>query len=266
MPFETKYGPWALITGAGNGLGAEFALQISARGLNVVIVDIDAEGLARTENEIRMHSGRDVRAVAVDLTQANFLTTITAATHDIEIGLLINNAGISGLGLFLDRPLQEHLSVIDLNIRAPLILSHHFATQFAIRKRGGIIFISSLSALQGTAYVANYAATKAWNLLIAEGLWQELHSQGIDVLGYLVGSTRTPGFVNSKPKLERASVVPVMEMPQTVTEALDALGQGPSAIAGRMNRLITPILQRFLPRKWAVKMVSGTMQMLYGEK
>ncbi|HET8706316.1 MAG TPA: SDR family NAD(P)-dependent oxidoreductase [Pseudomonadales bacterium] len=264
MTFAHQYGPWALITGSGNGLGAEFALQTAQRGIHVVLVDIDAEGLKRTEDTIRQQTHQLVRSVCCDLTHPDSVNQIATATTDIEIGLLINNAGISALGLFLEKPLPDHLQVIELNIRLPLQLSHLFGLQMRERKRGGIIFISSLSALQGTAYVANYAATKAWNLIIAEGLWAELKPHGIDVLGFLVGSTRTPGFMNSQPKLQRATV-PVMEIPPTVKDALDALGQQPSAVAGKLNRLITPFLQRFLKRKHAIQLISKTMQQLYGD-
>lgn len=262
--FKHRYGPWALVTGAGNGLGAEFARQLAMAGLNLVIVDCDGEGMTQVANSLRDQFGIQVKTVQVDLAQPDFMDQIVAATTGLDIGLLINNAGISGLGLFQQKPLQDHLNVVDVNVRAPLQLTHHFIPHLVQRGRGGMLFVSSLSALQGTAYVANYAATKAWNLIFAEGLWNELRGTGVDVLGYLVGSTRTPGFISSNPKLAQARAVQVMEMSDTVKGALANLGKGPTAVAGVNNHLASAILSRLLPRKWAVKLVSGTTRALYG--
>lgn len=252
------------MTGAGNGLGAEFARQLAARKLNVVIVDVDAAGLDSIAAELRGAFGVDIRTVAANLMHADFMTPVLAATADLDVGLVINNAGISALGLFQHKPLADHLAVVDVNVRAPLMLSHHFVPLLVRRGRGGLLFVSSLSALQGTAHVVNYAATKAWNLIFAEGLWEELRNTGVDVLGYLVGSTRTPGFVNSRPRLDRARMVTVMEMPDTVRSALDGLGNGPVQVAGRRNAWSAALLSRLLPRRWAVRLVSATTRAMYG--
>lgn len=262
--FQNRYGPWALVTGAGNGLGAEFARQLAKRRLNVVLVDVDAAGLETVAMELRAHTDVETRTVQLDLARADFMTQLDPTIEPLDIGLVINNAGISGLGLFAERPLQDHLNVLDVNARAPLVLAHHFVPRLIQRKKGGLLFVSSLSALQGTAYVANYAATKSWNLIFAEGLWEELRGTGVDVLGYLVGSTRTPGFVNSRPHLERAPLVKVMEMPAVVTSALDNLGHGPTQVAGTGNGLSASLLSRLLPRKWAVRLVSGATRKMYG--
>ena len=264
VEFTKRYGPWALVTGGGNGLGAEFARQLAAMGVHLVLVDMDAVGLARVAAELTQNVAVQVRTLTLDLTDADFLPLIDQATSDIEIGLLINNAGISALGLFQQKLLSDHLSVVDLNVRVPLSLAYHFLPSMVSRGRGGILFVSSLSALQGTAYVANYAATKAWNLIFAEGLWEETRGTGVDVLGYLVGSTRTPGFIGSQPRLDRAPLVKVMDMAHTVQGALASMGQGPVRVAGRNNWLAASFLSRFLPRKWAIRLVSGTTRALYG--
>jgi short-subunit dehydrogenase len=264
MSFQHRYGVWALVTGSGNGLGAEFAQQIAARGLNVVLVDVDAAGLERTETEIRQKTGQQTRTLTLDLTRVESITTILEATQDLDIGLLVNNAGITTIGHFIDKPVQDHLRVIDLNIRTPLLLTHAFASRFAPRRKGGVLFVSSLSGVQGTAYVANYAATKAWNLILAEGLWQELRDKGVDVMACLVGTTRTPAFALSKPRLDRTGPIPIMGVTPTVTGALDALGHGPSAVIGRLNRFIAFILMRLLPRRLVIQLVSKTMHDMYG--
>lgn len=265
MSFADRYGPWALITGAGNGLGAEFGRQLAARGLKVLLIDIDTAGLSRVSAEIQARGG-EARTLTLDLCQPNFIGAVQAAIAHLDIGLLVNNAGITTIGLFVDRPIEQHLKVVDLNVRAPLLLSHALAPQLIKRGRGGILFTCSMSGMQGTAYVASYAATKAHNLILAEGLWQELQTHGVDVTGCMLGTTNTPGFVNSQPDLQRAGNVPVMEIGEAVTESLNALGRGPRAVAGRLNRVIHFFLQHFVPHARLVSLVSRSTTALYGPR
>jgi short-subunit dehydrogenase len=110
----------------------------------------------------------DVRPIALDLAAPDLLPQIISSSQDLEIGLLVNNAGISAIGHFLDVPLEKHLSILAINARAPLILAHHFGSLMRARKRGGMIFVSSMSALAGTSYVSEYSATKAHDLTLGE--------------------------------------------------------------------------------------------------
>ena len=132
----------------------------------------------------------------------------------------------------------------------------------AERKRGGIIFLSSASAMNGTAFVANYAGTKAYNLILGESLWLELGRHGVDVLGFMPGSTETPGWFMNSPKTN--SLVKVMLPGETITEALDALGKRPSLIAGSFNRLAYLFMGRFLPRRQAIRLVSKSVADIFG--
>lgn len=265
MTFAERYGPWALVTGAAQGLGAEFGRQLVARGLKVVLVDVDAKALERGVTEIQM-SGGEAIGITVDLSQPDFLRIINSAIAGLDIGLLVNNAGITAIGPFLECSAEQHLKVVDLNVRVPLLLSHALAPAMLARGRGGILFVCSMSGLQGTAYVASYAATKAHNQILAEGLWQELRSGGVDVTGCMLGTIRTPGFINSQPQLERAGAIPIMEVGPTVTASLDALGRGPRAVAGRLNRIIHFVLQHFVPHARLVGLVSHSTAALYGPR
>jgi short-subunit dehydrogenase len=132
----------------------------------------------------------------------------------------------------------------------------------AERKRGGIIFLSSGSALFGTAYSANYAGTKAYNLIIAESLWYELRPHGIDVLGFMAGPTKTTGWDANSPKTAR--FVKVMDVKPTVTEAWNALGKRPSLIAGKSNRLGYFFMGKMLSRAQVIRIVSGSMDKMFG--
>ena len=149
--FESKYGPWALVTGAARGLGAEFARQVASLGLNVVMVDVLADEQAQVAQEIRSSTDREIKTVVTDLSTEGFMEHIRRETDGLEIGLLICNAATSSVEPFFDVELEAKLEVIAVNVRSPLILVHEFGPEMRKRGRGGIILLSSGAALQGTA-------------------------------------------------------------------------------------------------------------------
>jgi uncharacterized protein len=262
IPFAAKYGPWALITGASKGLGAEFARQCAQRGLNTVLVARNTDLLKAQAETIKKAYGTEVKTIACDLSREDFIKEIAPVTGGLEIGLLINNAGASLVKPFLSHTADELAQQLHVNAGAGLLLAHHFGKKMAERKRGGIIFLSSGSALSGTAYCANYAATKAYNLIIAETLWYELGRYGVDVLGFMAGSTKTPGWDANHPKPAR--LVKVMDVKAAVEEALGALGHRPSLVAGKLNRLGYFFMTRFMSRAGAIRTVSKNMEKMFG--
>ena len=263
--FKSKYGPWALVTGAARGMGTEFSRQIAASGLNLVLVDMLADELEKVADEIRRNSTVEIRTVVADLSRPDFIETMRQQTSDIEVGLLVSNAAYPPVGLFFEQSLEDKLRMIDVNVRAPLILVQEFGAKMLARKRGGIIMVASASALQGVSYIASYAATKAYNLILAESLWDELREHGVDVLGFMPGATRTTGFVLSKPNTAHTVAV-IMETKPTVIEALNALGRAPSHIPGRRNRWTLFMAARILPRRQMIKLVGSNMHQWDGKK
>jgi uncharacterized protein len=260
--FKTRYGPWALITGASRGMGAEFARQCAGRGLNLVLIATNTELLITNAGSLKNNYGVEVKTIVLDLSREDILEEITPVTNSLEIGLLVNNAGLSKVGPFLNHPIDHLVKQLHVNSRAGLVLAHYFGGKMAARKRGGIIFLSSGSAMCGTAYTANYAATKAYNLIIAETLWYELGRYNVDVLGFMAGATKTPGWDANRPKLSR--LVRVMDVKATVTEALNALGKRPSLIAGRTNRLGYFFMGKMMSRAGAIRTVSKNMDKMFG--
>jgi short-subunit dehydrogenase len=259
--FKEKYGPWALITGASRGLGAEFAVQCAGRGLNLILVATN-EALLRQQKELLEKTrGIEVRTVALDLGREDILGVLGEAAKDCEIGLLICNAGISSVKPFFKQEQAELLQQFYVNARSALLLTRHYGDLMQRRQRGGIILLSSASALYGTAYSANYAGTKAYNLILGESLWYEMKGQGVDVLGFMPGCTKTPGFDKHNPR--PGPFVPVMTAGDTVADALKSLGSHPSRIAGRVNRLAYFLLGRLLSRRGAINAVSGSMGKIF---
>ena len=259
--FPRRYGPWALITGASHGLGAEFARQLAALGLNVVLVARSADELQARADELERTASVRTRAVPLDLSQDDAVERLIAATADLEVGLLVNNAGISIVGPFLSLDPDFLDRQISVNNRASLLLARHYGEQMVRRGHGGIINLSSGSALHGTPWSASYCGTKAFNLMVAEALWYELRPRGVDVLGWQAGATRTPGFLGNNPG--HSGLVPVRDARPAVTEALRALGRRPSVADGRLNRLGYAVMG-MLPRSLAVRLLGRSMSDMFG--
>jgi len=191
MTFREHYGPWALVTGASAGIGREFARRLAEMGLNLVLVARRKQRIEELAQELENKNKIQVRPISADLSQPDFLPMILSGTQSIDIGLLVNNAGFGIAGKFLDHELEKELALLDVNCRAQLILTHVFGRPMAQRKRGGIIFVSSVSAYIATPFEANYAASKVYELFLAESLGYELKRDGVDVLALCPGSTET---------------------------------------------------------------------------
>ncbi len=233
--FINKYGPWALITGASVGIGREYALQVASRGLNVIIVARNAQRLKLLKTEITANYNIDVKVIIADLTSEEAIQQIINMTQDMQIGLLINNAGREDSNHFLRINPQEHLQTINLNVKAPLLLTHHFGAKMIEQKKGGIINMSSIVAFQGVPYIANYAATKSFNLIFSEGIAAEFKKHNVDVLAV------TPGFTNTNlASVYEFSGTPFKPLePEFVAQrALKALGDKQLTIPGFINKFL----------------------------
>jgi uncharacterized protein len=232
--FRTRFGPWAVIAGGSDGIGEAFAFELARRGISVAAIARRREPLERVAAELRARHGVDARAISCDLTSAAVADTIASATRDLDVGLFIYNAGASRAAQsFLDTPLADVLFLERLNCLGPLLLAHHFGARLRARRSGGMILMSSLASLCGNHYQATYAATKAFDTVLAEGLWHELASFGIDVLGVLAGATRTPAMLATEGNFGDA-----MDPTEVAAGALDHLGKGPNWVPGAANQAI----------------------------
>ncbi len=257
-----RYGPWAFVGGASEGIGRAFATELAQQGFSLCLAARRRAPLEHLAAELHERHGVNVRVVELDLAAPELLAMLARATADLEVGLAVYNAAHSVQGEFLARPLDDHLHAVGLNCRGPLVFAHFFGAAMRARGRGGLILMSSLSGLQGTAMVATYAATKAFNTVLAEGLWEELRDQGVDVLACIAGATRTPTFEKSEPADGGAFARP-MKASQVAREALAALGSGPSMIPGSLNRAAS-LVMRLLPRARAVSLISHATRRMYG--
>jgi short-subunit dehydrogenase len=258
-----RYGPWALVVGASDGIGAAFARVLAARGLNVVLIGRREPLLAELARRLRTAHGVRTRVAALDAAAPDGAAAVLRAVAGLDCGLLVCNAALAPVGPFLELAPGQLDGVLDLNCRLAAHLSHALGGRMARRGRGGIILLSSMAGQQGVALVAHYAATKAYLRVLAEGLWAELGPSGVDVLACCPGLVRTPTLARSRPAPAGRLVPPPMDPERVVGETLAALGRRPVLIPGRRNRLAAFVTQRLLPRRVTVALASATTRAMY---
>jgi short-subunit dehydrogenase len=260
-PLLQQYGPWALIAGGSEGIGLAFAQQLAAAGINLLLIARRSEPLQAAREQLLRDYPVEVRIQTLDLTAADLEEQLADITGGLDIGLLIYNAGaIHGAGLFLDEPLEKAHKLIQLNCLGPTIFCHQLGNAMRQRRRGGIILMSSLSGLTGGAYIGAYAASKSFDIILAESLWAELAPCGVHVLGLIAGATDTPAMAASGINFEPGDAMDPMVVAQ---EGLAQLPHGPLHVAGDGNRAGAAIL-RGEDRRQSVSLMSAGSAGLYG--
>ena len=261
--FRAKYGPWAVVAGASQGLGEEYARQLATFGIHVVLVARRVQPMTILAEEFTDKYGVQTRVIELDLARVDAAQVVERETADLEIGILVYNAALSTIGGFFESALEDHIREIETNCRAPMMLAHTLGRRMAARGQGGIVLMSSLSATMGSALIANYAATKAYNLVLAEGLWEEMRTHGVDVLACCAPAVTTPNYRDSAP----GRTAPGTMTPSAVVrETLAALGTTPSYIPGRTNQVSAFLLRRLLSRKLAIRTMGSVMRGMYSKK
>ena len=250
--FKEAYGPYALVAGGSDGLGAAFAEAIARRGLNVVLLARQEDRLNATAARLREAYGVDVVAVATDVADYESVKARIDGLN-VSIGLLIYNAAYAPIGRFEDTSADQLARATDVNVRAPLLLVKLLSAPMIERGRGGIVLMSSLAGSQGSPNIAAYAATKSFNAILAEGLWGELKPRGVDVLACMAGAVLTPGY-------ERAVTVKpapgTLGAKQVAERTLNALGKGPIFVPGALNKVARFVLMRLISRRAAIAIMS----------
>lgn len=225
------YGPWAVIAGGSEGVGSAFADSLAQAGINVVLIARKSGPLEETANKVRAH-GVQVRTLSLDLLLPDAVAQIRQVTDDLEIGLLIFNAGANSYGHeFVTSELDKVQGVIDLNITRQLELAQHFGAKMKERGRGGIMLLGSLAGYLGSEQQSIYGAAKAFSRVFAEGLWLELKPFGVHVVELVLGVTRTPAMERAGLRFDIPGLN-VAEAEDVAREGLGHLADGPVWIAG----------------------------------
>lgn len=249
-----KYGPWALVTGASDGIGRAFARHLAAEGLNLVLVARREKALAALAIELQKAHGVQCRVLTADLSDLEAVHRVADATSDLDVGLLVAAAGFGTSGLFLDANLGTETEMVDLNCTSVAALAWHIGPRLVKRGRGGVVFLSSLLAFHGTAHAANYAATKAYVQTLAEGLQVEWSAQGVDVIASAPGPISS-GFA-ARANMQMAKALPA-EVVARVT--MQALGRKTTVRPGWLSKLLGWSLA-MLPRWGQVMVMTQVMK------
>jgi uncharacterized protein len=259
--FLGRYGSHAVVTGAAAGIGAAFAEALAKRGMHLILVDVNDEVEAVGARLAGAH-GVTVRCLVGDLVSPEFVEEVARVRESNDVGLLVSNAGIALIGPFLELPLEPQLRALDLHCRASLALAHRFGQPMKARGRGGIILLSSNSAFLHTPFIANYAATKAYTLALAEALYEELRLDGVAVMALAPGMTRTAALLDSNIDLERAKKL-IREPSEVAEEALARLGTTPSYVSSAGDRFAAFFFGRLLPAKLSLRLAKRSVRYFY---
>jgi len=258
MMDKGRYGPWCLITGGSDGIGAAFAERLAREGFNLVLVARRTGPLDALASRLRSEAGIEVRTISTDLARADAVDVVAGGCEDIEIGLLVCNAGAAPKMVdFLDQPEDEAMRTTYINTIGQTAFAARFGAAMRRRGRGGIILLGSLAFAAGVGRLATYAASKAYSTIFAEGLWYELRPHGVDVLGVVATTTRTPTVQRMGMPLDNPAY-PAVEPERVAEEVLAALGRGPLHYMDNCDAIVRSI--QAMPRDEAVEMVSRGME------
>jgi uncharacterized protein len=227
---RAKYGPWAVIAGASEGTGAEYARQLAAVGIHCLLVARRTEPLETIARELTGRHKVEARVLSVDLSAPDAAQRMKEASAGLDVGLYVSNAGADSTGLhFLDVPLERSHRLINMNVRTVIDAVYAFAPAMKSRGRGGIVLMSSGAALGGQPRLAMYSGTKAFELNFGESLWIELRKFGVDVLTVAAPAMDTPVL---REALAARNLKPqgVYDPKDVVKIALQYLPAGPSYV------------------------------------
>jgi short-subunit dehydrogenase len=257
MDFATRFGPWALVTGASSGIGEALARELAAKKLNLVITARRVDRLETLAAELRRDHGVQIEVLALDLARLDFIRDVEAACAGKDIGLVMSNAGLGFKGEHHALDAARLSAMLQVNCHAPMILAHTFAPRLIARGRGGLVFTGSIEAFLGFPWSSAYAASKAFVHSLGEGLWGELRAHGVNVLVLSPGATDTEG--PALQGVDKKKIGRLMPPADVARATLAELERGPVFIPGWTNRLLVRLLTA-LPRKVALRLVGKGMR------
>ncbi|AMK16883.1 MULTISPECIES: SDR family NAD(P)-dependent oxidoreductase [Sphingobium] len=254
-----KYGPWAVVAGGSDGIGAAFVRELAKHGINVMPIARNRNTLDALRDDVaEAYPDVEIVPLVADLADMGAVDQIAEATGDREVGMLIYNVGSEpNYGDFLDHDRDFVTGRMNRNFTVKALITHHFATLMRARGSGGVILMGSMSGYFGNPGFSLYSASKAFTRYLSEGLWGEFREYGIDLLCPVVGPASTPTMLNAYGELDNAS-----DPADIARQALEQIGNGPVWVEpaieeqiGAMDRM-APAERVQLSAKWAREFVT----------
>lgn len=254
-----RYGGWAMVVGSAEGMGAAYAERLAREGFDLVLLDMRKPAVTAQAAKLAREHGVQTRALACDLSRPARVAAALDAIDALEIGLLVFNAAMGSVGPWQEVTLAAKLLAVNVNVIAVLTIADRLSRPMLERGRGGIVLTSSMAALQGAPLQAVYAATKSFDLILAESLWGELGPRGVDVLALIPGMVRTPNFKRSGADTGESRLLAAIEPAEAVDEALRALGHQPRVVPGRAWKAVA-VAGSLMPRSTMIKAIGRQLK------
>lgn len=248
---RARYPGWALVTGGSSGIGLGFAHALAKRGFDIVLVARSEAKLREAQREIESAHGVKARVVVQDLAEPGAAQKVVDAVADLDVGLLVNNAGTGWIGRFELAPAGSHTKLVALHCTAPVELTALLLPRMRKTGRGAVVFVSSAGGYVPLPYYAVYSGTKAFLATWGEALAAELEGSGIDVLVVAPGDTKTNFQAVAGEMSTRWMTVDAV-----VAESLEGLGRKTVVVPGWGDKL-SLMLTRFLPRRALIRIVAA---------
>jgi short-subunit dehydrogenase len=263
MDLKQKYGHTAMIAGASEGIGAAFAEYLAAEGMDLVLIARRLQPLQQLADSLENKYKVSVICITCDLSETEARQHIEEKLKGHEINILVYNAALSVIGPFVENSEDYISQATRLNMITPLEMVHSFGKEMLAKGKGAIILMASLAGQQGSGFLALYAATKAFNRVLAESLWYEWKESGVDIIACIAGAALTPGYINSHPEKTSFFAPRVLEPKEVPEECFRKLGRQPSFITGKENRIASFFMHRILSVKRAVSIMGDTTRKMY---
>jgi short-subunit dehydrogenase len=251
MPFKQKYGQTALVAGASEGIGAAFSRRLAAEGMDLVLIARRKDPLDQLASSLThtypIHAAQHIKDVL----------------QDREISMLVYNAALSFIGPFEKNSMEHNNQIAFANMITPMNMLQLFGEPMLKKGRGAVILMASMAGFQGSGFLAAYAATKAFNRVLAESLWYEWKNRGVDVIACCAGATATGNYLLTNPGKSSFFAPRVQSPEEVVKECLKKLGEKPSFIAGNGNKLASFFMQKIMPREMAIRIMGDTTRKIY---
>jgi hypothetical protein len=263
MTLQQRYGQWALVAGATEGIGAAFAEYLAAAGMNLVLVARRKKPLHEQADALTSRYGVRVQCICRDLSEDAAADQIRKEMDGKDVNILVYNAALPYIGPFENNTPDHHRQMAQTNMVTPMALVQGLSGSMLQQGKGAIILMASLAGFQGSGFLSVYAATKAFNRVLAESLWYEWKNRGVDVIACCAGATATPNYMKTNPEKTSLFAPKVQRPEEVVVDCFNRLGKQPSVITGRGNRIASFIMQRLMPRKMAINIMGDTTRKMY---